>query len=56
MICARAGGGDGIIRALSFFATVAGWTPERSRCGDHSTRIRARLGSDRLRQTECLGR
>jgi hypothetical protein len=32
-----------------------GWTPERSRCGDHSTRIRARLGPDRLLETECLG-
>lgn len=33
-----------------------GWTPERSRCGDHSTRFRARLGPDRLLETECLGR
>ena len=33
-----------------------GWTPERSRCGDHSTRIRARLGPDRLLETECLGK
>jgi hypothetical protein len=56
MICARTGGGDGIIRALSFFATFAGWTPERSRCGDHSTRIRARMGPDRLLQTEYLSR
>jgi hypothetical protein len=32
-----------------------GWTPEQSRCGNHSTRIRARLGPDRLLQTECLG-
>jgi hypothetical protein len=32
-----------------------GWTPERSRCGNHSTRLRARLGPDRLLQTECLG-
>ena len=32
-----------------------GWTPERSRCGNHSTRIRARLGPDRLLETECLG-
>ena len=31
-----------------------GWTPERSRCDDHSTLIRARLGSDRLLQTQCL--
>jgi len=33
-----------------------GWTPERSRCGDHSTKFRARLGPDRLLETECLGR
>lgn len=32
-----------------------GWTPERSRCGDHSTKVRARLGKDRLLQIECLG-
>jgi hypothetical protein len=31
-----------------------GWTPERSRCGDHSMHFRARLGPDRLLQTECL--
>ena len=31
-----------------------GWTPEQSRCSDHSKRIRARLGPDRLLQTECL--
>ncbi|HYZ24632.1 MAG TPA: hypothetical protein VE690_20980 [Rhodopila sp.] len=31
-----------------------GWTPERSRCNDHSNVIRARLGPDRLLQTECL--
>jgi hypothetical protein len=33
-----------------------GWTPERSRCGDRSTRVRARLGPNRLLQIECLGR
>lgn len=33
-----------------------GWTAERSRCGDHSNKFRARLGPDRLLQTECLGR
>jgi hypothetical protein len=33
-----------------------GWTPERSRCDNHSTLIRARLGQDRLLQIECLGR
>jgi len=32
-----------------------GWTPERSRCGDRSTKIRARLGPNRLLQIECLG-
>jgi hypothetical protein len=32
-----------------------GWTAERSRCGDHSTKFRARLGPDRLLQTECIG-
>jgi len=31
-----------------------GWTAERSRCGDHSTKFRARLGKDRLLETECL--
>lgn len=30
------------------------WTPERSRCNSHSNFIRARLGPDRLLQTECL--
>src|SRR5262249_44058509 len=33
-----------------------GWTPERSRCSDHSTKIRARLGPDRLLETQCLGK
>jgi hypothetical protein len=33
-----------------------GWTPERSRCDNRSTRIRARLGPDRLLQIECLGK
>lgn len=32
-----------------------GWTPERSRCGNRSGYIRARLGPDRQLQTECLG-
>ncbi|PYX92607.1 MAG: hypothetical protein DMG67_06345 [Acidobacteria bacterium] len=32
-----------------------GWTPERSRCGNRSNRIRARLGTGRLLQIECLG-
>ena len=33
-----------------------GWTPERSRCGDRSKHFRARLGPNRLLETECLGR
>jgi hypothetical protein len=33
-----------------------GWTPERSRCDNRSTKIRARLGPDRLLQVECLGK
>jgi hypothetical protein len=33
-----------------------GWTAERSRCGDRSTKIRARLGPSRLLQIECLGK
>jgi hypothetical protein len=33
-----------------------GWTPERSRCDNRSTRIRARLGPNRLLQIECLGK
>lgn len=33
-----------------------GWTPERSRCGNRSTLIRARISSHRLLQIECLGR
>jgi len=32
-----------------------GWTPERSRCGNRSTRIRARLDGNRLLQIQCLG-
>jgi hypothetical protein len=32
-----------------------GWTPERSRCGNRSTNVRARLGPNRLLQIECLG-
>ena len=37
-------------------SAVEGWTPERSRCGNHSRLIRARLGPNRLLQIECLGR
>jgi hypothetical protein len=33
-----------------------GWTPERSRCDNRSTKIRARLGPNRLLQIECLGK
>jgi hypothetical protein len=33
-----------------------GWTPERSRCDNRSTLIRARLGANRLLQIECLGK
>jgi hypothetical protein len=32
----------------------AGWTAERSRCSNHSSVFRARLGPDRLLQIECL--
>lgn len=32
-----------------------GWTPERSRCRNRSTKIRARLDSNRVLQIECLG-
>ncbi len=32
-----------------------GWTPERSRCRNRSTKISARLDSNRVLQTECLG-
>ncbi len=33
-----------------------GWTAERSRCDNRSTLIRARLGTNRLLQIECLGK
>jgi hypothetical protein len=33
-----------------------GWTPERSRCDNRSTMIRARLGPSRLLEIECLGK
>jgi len=32
-----------------------GWTAERSRCDNHSTHLRARLGPNRLLSMECLG-
>jgi hypothetical protein len=65
--CATAVGGT-VISAGSGAASLAGcasllnfggsawkgWTPERSRCSDHSARMRARLGKNRLLQTECL--
>jgi hypothetical protein len=31
-----------------------GWTPEESRCKNHSGHLRVRLGPDRLLTTECL--
>jgi hypothetical protein len=34
---------------------VSGWTAERSRCDNHSNTFRARLGTNRLLQIECLG-
>lgn len=37
-------------------STFQGWTAARSRCGDRSTRLRARLGADRLLEIACLGR
>jgi hypothetical protein len=44
------------IKAVSLGSSAfRGWTPERSRCSDHSKRIRVRLGPNRLLQTECLG-
>lgn len=45
---------DGTLKVGS--SAWSGWTPERSRCDDRSTNIRARLGPDRLLQIECLGR
>jgi hypothetical protein len=33
-----------------------GWTPERSRCANHGGKLKARLGANRLLQTECLGK
>lgn len=45
---------DGNIKLSS--SAWNGWTAERSRCGDRSTKIRARLGPGRLLQIECLGR
>lgn len=35
-------------------SAVAGWYPERSRCDSRTTRVRARLGPNRLLQIECL--
>lgn len=37
-------------------SSFEGWTPERSRCNDHSTKLRARLGPDRVLTTECMGK
>jgi hypothetical protein len=36
--------------------TSQGWTAERSRCDDHSTKLRARVGPGRRLEMECLGR
>jgi hypothetical protein len=36
-------------------ASYNGWTAERSRCDNHSTNIRARLGPSRRLNIECLG-
>jgi len=33
-----------------------GWTPERSRCANKSTSIRARLDNDRRLSIQCLGK
>ena len=44
---------DGSIKLGS--SAWSGWTPERSRCGNRSASIRARLGPNRLLQIECLG-
>ncbi len=43
---------------LKIFETSArdGWTPERSRCNDRSTKIRASIGRGRAVKIECLGR
>lgn len=52
-------GGDCNPRATQFPLTTSdweGWTAERSRCDNRSTKIRARLGPDRLLEIECLGR
>jgi hypothetical protein len=36
--------------------TSEGWTAERSRCGDHSNKFRARLGPSRQLQMVCIGK
>ena len=45
----------GILKSWGTSA-VNGWTPERSRCGNRSDYIRARLAPDRLLQIQCLRR
>lgn len=44
---------QGVVQTINSSAW-SGWTPERSRCSDRSTLIRARLDADRLLQTQCL--
>ncbi len=45
------------VKVLTFGSSAwNGWTAEQSRCSDHSVKIRARLGKDRLLQTECMGK
>ncbi|HEU0207699.1 MAG TPA: hypothetical protein VFQ78_01840 [Candidatus Udaeobacter sp.] len=45
-----------ILTGLTFASSVwKGWTKEKSRCDDRSTRIRARLRPWRELQIECLG-
>jgi len=54
---AGAGATASCVKVVSLGSSAfEGWTPERSRCSDHSSRIRVRLGPDRLLQTECLGK
>lgn len=44
------------VKGLKFGSSASnGWTPERSRCSDRSSKIRARLGKGRLLQIQCLG-
>jgi hypothetical protein len=48
--------GGACLKSISIGSSAfQGWTPEQSRCGNFSTYFKARLGPDRLLQTECLG-